>query len=59
MEGAVDVDINQQIVRQLAEALAKDVVAPVVRLDGAENERHFLARGIDDGDPAIVRFDDG
>ncbi len=42
MEGAIDVNINEQIVSELAEALADDVAASVGRLNRAQGKGYLL-----------------
>ena len=60
MEGTMDVDVEHQIVGELSEALADDVVAPVVRLYGFEGEGHLLrAATAFDGNPAAIGEEDG
>ena len=59
MEGAIDIDIDEQIVCELAEALAEDEAAPVVGFDGAEDEGHLFTGVVDDGLPAALILDDG
>ena len=58
MEGAVEVDVNQQVVGEVTEAFADDVAAPVVGLDGAEGEGHLLLTIALNGFPAAVGEDD-
>ena len=58
MEGAIDIDIEHQVVSELAEALAEEEAAPVVGLDSAEGEGHLLTGRADGGFPAAWSFDD-
>lgn len=59
MEGAVEVDVNQQVVGEVTKALADNVAASVVGLDGAEGEGDFLLTIALNGFPAAVGEDDG
>lgn len=59
MEGTACVDIEHQVVSELAEALADDVVTSVARLQGTEYERYLFTGRIGDGNPAIGLFEDG
>ncbi len=58
MERTIDIDIDQQIVCEPAEALAEDDEPPVVRFDGAEGEGHLFAGRTEGGFPSEVVFDD-
>ena len=54
MEGAIDIDINEQIVGELAEAFADNVAASVARFDRAEGQGHLFLAGAFDGFPACL-----
>ena len=59
MEGTVAVDVEHQIAGELPEALADDVAAPIVGLQGIEGEGHLLFTVAFDGNPAVLGEEDG
>ena len=59
MEGAVEVDVDEQVVGEVTEAFADDMAASVVGLDGAEGEGDFLLTVTLNGFPAAAGEDDG
>ena len=59
MERAVPIDIDHQVVSELAEALTDDVVTSIVGLNRAEYKGYFLARRTDDSNPAVRFLEDG
>lgn len=59
MVGATGIDIDEQVVGELAEAFAEDEMSSVVGLDGFEREGDFLAAVVDGGFPAMLVEHDG